>query len=73
VLAGGKKMQGQFFEPTVIANASADMLRAQEETFGPFAPWKPSTSTWVTFLSKNPPLLKADNPQHPHGVARAFR
>ncbi len=38
VLAGGKKMQGQFFEPTVIANASADMLCAQEETFGPFAP-----------------------------------
>ena len=38
VLAGGKKMQGQFFEPTVIANASADMLCAKEETFGPFAP-----------------------------------
>jgi succinate-semialdehyde dehydrogenase/glutarate-semialdehyde dehydrogenase len=38
VLAGGKKLQGQFFEPTVIANATADMLCAREETFGPFAP-----------------------------------
>uniref|UniRef100_UPI0026350BEC NAD-dependent succinate-semialdehyde dehydrogenase n=1 Tax=Ottowia sp. TaxID=1898956 RepID=UPI0026350BEC len=38
VVAGGKKLKGQFFEPTVIANASADMLCAREETFGPFAP-----------------------------------
>jgi succinate-semialdehyde dehydrogenase/glutarate-semialdehyde dehydrogenase len=38
VLAGGKPLQGQFFEPTVIADASADMLCAREETFGPFAP-----------------------------------
>ena len=38
VLAGGKKMQGQFFEPTIIADAKASMLCAKEETFGPFAP-----------------------------------
>jgi len=38
ILAGGKKMQGQFFEPTVIAEANASMLCATEETFGPFAP-----------------------------------
>ncbi|WP_062367347.1 NAD-dependent succinate-semialdehyde dehydrogenase [Variovorax paradoxus] len=38
VLAGGHRMQGQFFEPTVIADATADMLCAREETFGPFAP-----------------------------------
>jgi succinate-semialdehyde dehydrogenase/glutarate-semialdehyde dehydrogenase len=38
VLAGGKKLQGQFFEPTVIADAKASMLCAKEETFGPFAP-----------------------------------
>ena len=35
---GGKALQGQFFAPTVISNASADMLCAREETFGPFAP-----------------------------------
>ncbi len=38
VQVGGKKLQGQFFEPTVISDATADMLCAREETFGPFAP-----------------------------------
>ena len=42
VLVGGKRLtamgSGQFFEPTVVADASADMLCAKEETFGPFAP-----------------------------------
>jgi len=38
LLAGGKKLQGQFFEPTVVSEATADMLCAREETFGPFAP-----------------------------------
>ncbi|OSZ75915.1 NAD-dependent succinate-semialdehyde dehydrogenase [Hydrogenophaga sp. IBVHS1] len=42
VVAGGKRLtsmgSGQFFEPTVVAEATADMLCAKEETFGPFAP-----------------------------------
>ena len=38
VMVGGHKLDGQFFEPTVIADARADMLCAREETFGPFAP-----------------------------------
>ena len=38
VMTGGNKMPGQFFEPTVLAEATADMLCAREETFGPFAP-----------------------------------
>jgi succinate-semialdehyde dehydrogenase / glutarate-semialdehyde dehydrogenase len=38
VLVGGKRLAGQFFEPTVVADATADMLCAKEETFGPFAP-----------------------------------
>ncbi|MDM0021882.1 NAD-dependent succinate-semialdehyde dehydrogenase [Variovorax saccharolyticus] len=38
VLAGGRLRSGRLFEPTVIADASADMLCAHEETFGPVAP-----------------------------------
>jgi succinate-semialdehyde dehydrogenase / glutarate-semialdehyde dehydrogenase len=38
VVVGGNKLQGQFFEPTVIANATGSMLCAKEETFGPVAP-----------------------------------
>jgi succinate-semialdehyde dehydrogenase/glutarate-semialdehyde dehydrogenase len=38
VVAGGKRLEGQFFEPTVVADATAEMLCAREETFGPFAP-----------------------------------
>jgi succinate-semialdehyde dehydrogenase/glutarate-semialdehyde dehydrogenase len=38
LLTGGKRMEGQFFEPTVVADATSDMLCAKEETFGPFAP-----------------------------------
>jgi succinate-semialdehyde dehydrogenase/glutarate-semialdehyde dehydrogenase len=38
VVVGGKKLQGQFFEPTVIADATGSMLCAKEETFGPVAP-----------------------------------
>jgi len=38
LMAGGKRLAGQFFEPTVIADATPDMLCAKEETFGPFAP-----------------------------------
>ena len=38
LLTGGKRLQGQFVEPTLIGEATADMLCAREETFGPFAP-----------------------------------
>jgi len=38
VVAGGQKLEGQFFQPTVVADATPDMLCAREETFGPFAP-----------------------------------
>jgi succinate-semialdehyde dehydrogenase/glutarate-semialdehyde dehydrogenase len=42
IVVGGKRLDrlgsGQFFEPTVVADATADMLCAREETFGPFAP-----------------------------------
>jgi succinate-semialdehyde dehydrogenase/glutarate-semialdehyde dehydrogenase len=40
VLTGGKRhaLGGLFFEPTVVAGATAEMLVAHEETFGPLAP-----------------------------------
>ena len=40
ILAGGKRhaLGGTFFEPTVIADATPQMLLAHEETFGPVAP-----------------------------------
>jgi succinate-semialdehyde dehydrogenase/glutarate-semialdehyde dehydrogenase len=38
VLTGGQRLEGRFFQPTVIANATPDMLCAREETFGPVAP-----------------------------------
>lgn len=38
VVTGGEKLKGQFFQPTVVADATADMLCAREETFGPLAP-----------------------------------
>src|SRR5258706_249504 len=38
VLTGGHKFGARFYEPTVIANATSDMLCAREETFGPVAP-----------------------------------
>ena len=40
VLTGGKRhaLGGRFYEPTVMAGATHDMLVAHEETFGPLAP-----------------------------------
>lgn len=38
LLTGGKRKQGLFFEPTIVADATADMMLAREETFGPLAP-----------------------------------
>jgi succinate-semialdehyde dehydrogenase/glutarate-semialdehyde dehydrogenase len=42
IVTGGRRIEGLetglFYEPTVVADATAQMLCAQEETFGPFAP-----------------------------------
>ncbi|HEY0824301.1 MAG TPA: NAD-dependent succinate-semialdehyde dehydrogenase [Ramlibacter sp.] len=38
IVTGGQKLQGQFFQPTVVADDTGDMLCAREETFGPLAP-----------------------------------
>ncbi|MDC3132884.1 NAD-dependent succinate-semialdehyde dehydrogenase [Flavobacteriaceae bacterium] len=38
ILTGGKAIDDCFFEPTVIGNASNEMLFSKEEIFGPVAP-----------------------------------
>lgn len=40
VVTGGKRHPsgGNFFEPTLLSNATTDMLCVTEETFGPLAP-----------------------------------
>lgn len=38
VVAGGKPLGGNFFEPTILANVPKDAKVSKEETFGPLAP-----------------------------------
>jgi succinate-semialdehyde dehydrogenase / glutarate-semialdehyde dehydrogenase len=38
VVTGGSRIGDRFYTPTVLAEATADMLCAREETFGPVAP-----------------------------------
>jgi succinate-semialdehyde dehydrogenase/glutarate-semialdehyde dehydrogenase len=38
VAVGGRRIQGRFFEPTVLTDVTPAMLVAREETFGPVAP-----------------------------------
>lgn len=38
ILTGGKKLEGLFFQPTVLAPATPEMIIAREEVFGPVAP-----------------------------------
>ncbi len=54
VETGGSPLEGQFFEPTVVSGATADMLCAREETFGPFAPvFKFKTEQEAIFAANN--------------------
>ncbi|PRD33802.1 UNVERIFIED_CONTAM: davD [Trichonephila clavipes] len=38
VVTGGARMEGTFFQPTVLTRVTAGMAVAREETFGPLAP-----------------------------------
>lgn len=38
VTTGGEAIEGLFFQPTVLADATVDMIIAKEEVFGPVAP-----------------------------------
>jgi succinate-semialdehyde dehydrogenase/glutarate-semialdehyde dehydrogenase len=37
LMVGGKRIEGQFFQPSVLVGVSADMAMSCEETFGPVA------------------------------------
>lgn len=38
ILTGGKSLEGLFFQPTVLSDATPNMIIAKEEVFGPVAP-----------------------------------
>src|SRR5262249_15638123 len=38
VIAGGARLGGRFFAPTIMTNVTTEMAVAREETFGPVAP-----------------------------------
>ena len=38
IVAGGKSLGGNFFEPTILRDVTTTMVVAREETFGPVAP-----------------------------------
>lgn len=37
ILTGGKRLEGNFFMPTVLSDVKPDALVSREETFGPLA------------------------------------
>ncbi|MBO0765423.1 MAG: NAD-dependent succinate-semialdehyde dehydrogenase [Hyphomicrobiaceae bacterium] len=65
IVVGGKRhaLGGNFYEPTVLANVTRDMLVAREETFGPVAP---------LFKFKTEPDVIAQANDTPFGLAAYF-
>ncbi|MFT4415280.1 NAD-dependent succinate-semialdehyde dehydrogenase [Fredinandcohnia humi] len=60
ILQGGSRIQGSegyYFEPTVLANVSDDMVCMAEETFGPLAPV-------TTFKTEEEVIARANNSQY---------
>ena len=51
---GGQEMGGLFYQPTVLTEATAEMLISQEEVFGPVAPvFRFSTEEYVINMANN--------------------
>src|SRR5438105_7949758 len=75
VILGGKRHSrgGLFFEPTVIANVTPDMIVSYEETFGPVAPL-------IRFKTEDEVICLANNTElglagyfHSRDIGRIFR
>jgi succinate-semialdehyde dehydrogenase/glutarate-semialdehyde dehydrogenase len=77
IVVGGKRLAergtGQFFEPTVVADATADMLCAREETFGPFAPVLRFTSEREAIAAANNTEFGLASYFYSRDVGRLFR
>jgi succinate-semialdehyde dehydrogenase/glutarate-semialdehyde dehydrogenase len=65
IVLGGKRhaLGGNFFEPTILANVTAKMMVAREETFGPVAP---------LFMFKDEEDVIAQANDTPFGLAAYF-
>lgn len=63
VLSGGKSIEGNFFEPTILSNVPNNVAVAREETLGPLAP---------LFRSKDEPEVIAMSNETEFGLASYF-
>ncbi|GAB4034119.1 NAD-dependent succinate-semialdehyde dehydrogenase [Spirosoma gilvum] len=63
VRIGGHELEGLFFEPTILTDATADMIIAQDEVFGPVAPI-------FRFTDEQEVIQKANDT--PYGLAAYF-
>lgn len=76
VLTGGKRYPlgaGQFFEPTVVVDATPDMLCATEETFGPFAPIFRFTTEQEVVEAANQTVFGLASYFYTRDIGRIFR
>ena len=63
VIIGGHELEGLFFEPTILTHATADMMIAQDEVFGPVAP--------IFRFTEEQEVIKQANAS-PYGLASYF-
>jgi len=73
VLVGGHRLEGNFFAPTVIAEANGGMLCASEETFGPLAPVFRFKTESEVIVSANDTAFGLASYLYSRDVGRIFR
>jgi succinate-semialdehyde dehydrogenase/glutarate-semialdehyde dehydrogenase len=56
-ICGGKRLEGTFFEPTILCDVAMDMRVAKEETFGPVAPL-------IRFKTENEAIQMANSSEY---------
>jgi succinate-semialdehyde dehydrogenase / glutarate-semialdehyde dehydrogenase len=73
ITTGGSQKQGLFFQPTVIKNASSEMIIAREEVFGPVAPIFKFSSEEEAIEMANDTSYGLASYFYSSNVARCFR